>query len=40
MWNTTYTTDLLAAPSIQAISQAALVQVWILEEKSVSRVPV
>lgn len=31
MWNTTYTTDLLAAPPIQAISQAALVQV--LEEK-------
>lgn len=40
MWITTYTTGLLAAPSIQAISQAAWVQVWVLHEKSLNRVPV
>lgn len=40
MWITTYTTGLLAAPSIQAISQAAWVQVWVLQEKSLNRVPV
>lgn len=40
MWITTNTTGLLAAPSIQAISQAAWVQVWVLYEKSLNRVPV
>lgn len=40
MWITTHTTGLLAAPSIQAISQAAWVQVWVLHEKSLNRVPV
>lgn len=40
MWITIYTTGLGAAPSIQAISQAAWVQVWVLHEKSLNRVPV
>lgn len=40
MQYTSYRTDLLAAPSIQAIFQAALAQDCILQEKSVNRVPV
>lgn len=41
MGMTTITTGLLAAPTIQAIPQAAWVQVWVLHEKSLlNRVPV